>query len=300
MFKVSAFDAIGRFLEQQELLIMAERLGVGEVVDLALVSPEDAKQMIRELERILDFPAGSSVLTYKQILVGQERSILNWGTANEDHAVLLDLDPYPIFRRVLRTAVAISNHMRSPEENLLLSVIPSLRKTTTFPRHFHRESHLSLEQLKMEGKSPSIYRMIFDLGLENTSEVLNVNLVPRRWLLHRDGRIKDKYTNLFQQHHVEICKVGVEGLDCIQGQITEDMLPFPETHRNLMVGRALIWLDDLFFHAPYLRKGRSISELREHPRSLVIINEFCSNSYRNIPWTPSVRRLLGKLVPDVN
>jgi len=298
MFRVNAFDTIGRSCEPRELRVIAGGLGAGEVVDLALVSPEDAKQMILELEQI--FPAPGPVLTYQQILVGQEYSILNWGTATEDHAVLLNLDPYPIFSRVLRTVIAISDQLRPPGENLLLSVIPALRKKATYPRHFHRESHLSLEQLKIEGKSPSIYRMIIDLGLENTSEVLNVNLVPRQWLLHRDGRIKRKYSNLFQQQHIEISKVGAEGLNSVQGQITEDMLPFPETCRDLMVGRALIWLDSLFFHAPYLRKGRSVSELQEHPRSLLIINEFCSNSYRDIPWTPSVRRLLGKVVPDMD
>ena len=81
-------------------------------------------------------------------------------------------------------------------------------------------------------------------------------------------------------------------IDAVQPQMREEALPLPGPRPELVPGRALIWLDDLFFHTTYLRRGRSVAELAAAPRSILIVREFAAGAWRDVPWSASVRRLL--------
>lgn len=295
LFRVLEVDATkqGVFLRQARWL--AERLTAGEVVSATFVREEDAPTLLTELLSIQQAHFDPTVRSYSQILLGEGGALFNWGTDEGDAAALLDLTPYPNVRRFLSGLARMSAALRQPGELLLLSAVLSLRRTSTMPRFYHRESHTSLQQLEHEGRAPSIYRMTCDLGLENSYEVINVNLVPRWLLLRADGSIRSDFSHLFQQHPIDL-RLDASHVNVLQAQLTEQMLPFPETQRDLRPGKAFIWDDQSFFHAPYLRSGRSVLELQEKRRSIVIINEFRDNSFHDIDWSLSVRKLLSRIV----
>jgi hypothetical protein len=276
--------------------LAAGHLREGRVVDMNLVTPDEARMLVDELSGLLDSHFQPGVRSYGQLLFTGRRCVFNWGSLGEEHAVLLDIDAYPLTRMLARTIAAVSDEMRTGDEHLVLSLVPALRRRSTYPRFFHRESHQSLDQLVNEGTSPSIYRLTCDLGLENSFEVLNVNLVPRKALLGADGQILLKYRHLFQQQAMRISARSHEEISSPQSEVTEETLPFPETAHDLKPGHALLWLDDLFFHAPYLRAGRSLDELKTRPRSIVIVNEFCNNSYQRLKWPAAVARLLSDIL----
>lgn len=296
MFKVRSLNCLGNIITGELTEIVVKGLHSGDVIDLGFMPPEAAKSLLEEFNQILDLYTESSTLIYKQLLVVEDSCIFNWGTVKEEHAVFLELKSYKLLNKLLLNIKTISNQLRSPNENLFLSVIPSIRKTSAIPRFYHRESHTSLDQLKFEGKSASIYRLTCDLGLENTHEVINVNLVPRHLLLDSSQCINPKYEHLFQRQHIEFLKYNERDIDSIQKQMSEDMLPFPDTCFDLLPGRALIWFDHLFFHTPYLKNNQSSEKLLNNPRSIVIINEFCKNSYRSIKWSTAVKSLLNDII----
>jgi hypothetical protein len=276
--------------------LIADLLCDGRVVDVTLVDPGAARDLVGELSGLFESHINPMVRSYGQILVTESCCVFNWGCEGEDHATLIDPDAYPLTRKLARTIAAISNELRAPGEHLLLSIVPALRRKHTYPRFFHRESHQSLDQLANEGSSPSIYRLTCDIGLENSCDVLNVNLVPRRALLDRQGQILPEYRHLFQQQPMRVSNDSREVICSPQPEVTEETLPFPQTAYDLRPGHALLWLDELFFHAPYLRSGRSLDELKVRPRSIVVVNEFRDNGYQRLDWSPAVARLLTDIL----
>ncbi len=294
--RIQSVDATDRALLPEEAQLIAESLRSGEVVELTLVTPRSAGLLVEELIALQTAHGASSLAHYCQILIAEGGTILNWGTSAEDHATIVDLSEYITLDRALNALTQISDSLRTPSEHLLLSAVPALRRDRVFTRFYHRESHRSLDQLEREGSSNSIYRMTCDMGLENSCDIINVNLVPRSWLLERDGRIASRYKHLFQRQYFDFRAETPEDVDATQRQLTEAILPFPGTKHDLLPGRAMIWNDDMYFHGPYLKAGRLLSELGEKPRSIMVINEFANDCFDTIHWGASVRDLLGVVI----
>ena len=227
----------GRGLDAAEASDVAALLRGGTVVELVLFSTAEARELLRELSEITASKVKPGLPSYCQLLAGADAFAISWGYASEDRAALLDVEPYPFLRKFLGIARSVSDCLRSANEQLLLSVIPSLHKTRTYPRFYHRESLTSLAELQREGTAPSIYRMSWDLGLENCNEVLNVNIVPRSWLLDAQDYIKAEYAQLFQRQFFDIWKMTPDEIESLQPQMREEMLPFPETKHDLLPGR---------------------------------------------------------------
>ena len=292
MIQRHRIDLGGRGLSAPEAEVLAAALTAGALVEARVMTADGAGELLEEvvaLQRAHFDPAADS---YSQLLVAEGRTIFNWGTAEGDGAEPVDLGDFPRLGRVVADAAAVSRALSRPGEAPLLSVVPSIRRTRTFPRFYHRDSHTSVAEVAEEATAPSSYRMVWDLGLVNSHEVLDVDFVPRRALLDGEGRVRAEFRHLFQAANLDFRAMSDAEIDAVQPQMREETLPFPEDRVDLLPGVAFLWLDDLFFHTTYLRRGRSVAELAAAPRSILIVREMTAEARRTIPWPDSVRRLL--------
>jgi hypothetical protein len=295
MHGMSKLELVGRYFTAEESRSVASEINTGRTFDVGFFDAASAKALLSELLSLQSTYVNLPWPFYNQILVARAGAIVAWGTNDRQDACQLDLDPYPLLRRLLSNLLVISDALRCTNEELLLSVLPALRRTRPSPRFYHRESHTSLGQCEAEGATPTLYRMCCDLGLENSCDVINVDLVRRDRMLEPDGTLSRRWWPLFQQQYIDYGKSdSIE--DVAQEQLTEEMLAFPGEKPKLLPGRAFIWNDDLYFHSPYLRNGHSLDELIAEPRSIVVINEFCHNKFRQIEWSHPAKDILERLI----
>lgn len=280
-------------MSPREALAAADVLRAGNLIEAVLATPEEARLFLEELTGILGARFDAATPSWSQFLVGPDRVLFNWSVGNDDHVESLDLRGFPFLSRVVANAVALSDALRGPEERLLLSIVPSLYRDRTWPRFYHRDSHSSVDEVESEMDSLDAYRMVWDIGLGNSCDVLNVNFISRRAVLDATGAVSGEYRHLFQRQNIEFRTMTEEEIDQVQLQMREEMLPFPETARDLREGVAFIWLDDRFFHSVYLKHGRSTDELRARPRSILVLREFCANSQDRIEFSEPIREGLG-------
>jgi len=275
----------------------ADHLRSGGLLQLELLDPDAAVKLAGDLYALLTRHFNPAHPSFCQLLVSPGEILLQWGV--EEHGRRqsgvernFSLAQVPRLEAILAIATDIAAALRQPGEQALFSVIPSLRKCRSFPRFYHRDSHFSVDDVRGESTTRSAYRMIWDLGLENSHRVLNADFVPRAALLDRTGAVAEHYRHLFQRQNIEGYRDMSEGqINQIQQQLTEAHLPFPENRVDLLPGRALVCLDDCYFHTTYLRHGRRVEELDRDPRSILIIREFCHNSFREIDALRDIIRL---------
>jgi len=294
-FAVRRIDLRGRTLSAAAAERLAAAIGAGELVEAELLSAGEAAALAGELAVLhrAHLPPGEDA--YSQVLAGEAGAAFNWGTAAGEGAVRLELAARPLLARVTASALALAAALRAPGEEVLLSLVPSLRKTRTFPRFFHRDSHRSVDEIAAEGAAggrPSDYRAVWDLGLEHSSDVLDVAFAPRAALLAPGGGVAVRWRRLFQLRDLDFRRLTEAEIDGLQPQMREETLPFPESQRRLRPGRAFVWHDDHWFHSTYLRRGRRIEELGERPRSILVVRSFAAGAHRGIPWSDAVRRVL--------
>ncbi|MEM7052882.1 MAG: hypothetical protein AAF604_24685 [Acidobacteriota bacterium] len=298
-FDIDQIDLTGGSLAPTELARRVHGLEAGRLLQAEVFDPAGAGELQVEIEQVQNRYLAPGVDAYSQFLVGDlgsagggSAAIFNWGTAEGEGAEAVDLESFPRLRTFLALVDDFAAALRRPDEKHLLSVVPSLRKVRTFPRFFHRDSHASVDEVRREADIPSCYRMVWDLGLQNSHEVLNVHFVPRAGLLDDDGRVAAPHRALFQGQNFAFREMSDHEIDAVQPQMREASLPVPELQRELVPGRAFVWLDDLFFHTTYLRHGRSVDELQAAPRSILIVRQFAANAQDDIPWSDAVRRFL--------
>ncbi len=294
-FSVRRIDLRGRALTAEEAGALAAAVAAGELVECELLTAAEAAALAAELVALHreHLPAGEDA--YSQVLAGAGGAAFNWGTAAGEGAVALDLAARPLLARVAASALALAAALRAPGEEILLSLVPSLRKTRTFPRFFHRDSHRSVDEVAAEGAAggrPSDYRFVWDLGLEHSSDVLDVAFAPRAALLAPGGGVAPRWRRLFQHRDLDFRRLSDAEIDALQPQMREETLPFPECQRRLRPGSAFVWHDDHWFHSTYLRRGRGIEELCARPRSILVVRSFAAGAHRAIPWSEAARRVL--------
>lgn len=300
---VERLDLVGRALTGGEARWMSGLITTGGLVQVEMLSGEGVAELAEGLVELHreHLPAGED--SYSQILVGRGGAIFNWGTSAGEGAVWLELGRLPSLERVASSAVALAEALGAEGEGEpLISMVPSLRRTRTFPRFFHRDSHTSVSEIDREGTAlaaSSCYRSVWDLGLENSSDVLDVAFVRREELLADDGSVAACWRPLFQQQDLDFRAMSDEEIDAVQPQMREELLPPARSgvdadgeRPRLLPGRAFVWHDDRWFHSTYLRAGRALSELAERPRSILVVREFAPGAHRDIPWSAVVRRLL--------
>jgi hypothetical protein len=251
------------------------KLDEGWVLDLTLSDRVGILALEKELSMITDAYAPSGRV-FSQILASgkSSKALFAWGNGEESGMKGFDLGRYPWLNNscLLMAALSSPSDSRSNVPSLL-SIIPAIRRIYSIPRFFHRESHTELGQLQHESTLPRIYKLTMDVGIRSSCEDVNVNLVPRSKLLNSAGGVADEYLHLFQQKWIDFS--GPSGCrPPLPSEISEDMLPFPETKRDLKPGHAFVWRDDLFFHSVYLRSRSTLRGLHARPRSVMIVNQF--------------------------
>ncbi len=299
---LTRLDLRGRVPSAEEAAGLAAAVAAGELVEIDLLTPAEASALAEDLLALqrARVPAGEEC--YSQVLAGEGGAAYNWGTAAGEGADLLDLAAHPLLARVAAGAAAVARALAGAAGEAagapLLSLVPALRKTRTFPRFFHRDSHRSVDELDAEGAAarPSDYAAVWDLGLEHSSDVLDVAFVPRAALAGPEGGIAPRFRRLFQLQDLDFRNLTDAEIDAVQPQMREEALPFPERQRRLLPGRAFLWHDDRWFHSTYLRRGRRIKELAGRPRSILVVRAFAGDAYRSIPWSEAVRRVLPVLL----
>ena len=280
---------------------LAAAIDAGELVEAELLTAGEAAELAEDVAALhrAHLPPGEEA--YSQVLAGAGGAAFNWGTAAGEGAVWLELVAHLLLGRVAASALALATAQSAPGEQVLLSLVPSLRRTRTFPRFFHRDSHRSVDEVGAEGTEggrPSDYRAVWDLGLEHSSDVLDVAFAPRAALLAPGGGVAERWRHLFQRQDLDFRRLGDAEIDAVQPQVREETLPFPASQRRLRPGRAFVWHDDHWFHSTYLRRSRRIEELRERPRSILVVRSFAANAHRGIPWSEAVRRVLPGVVGE--
>ncbi len=268
-----------------------------------MLAAAGAAELLAEIVALQSTHFDPAADSYSQLLASRRRTIFNWGTGGEEGAVEVNLESSPHLARLTADALTLATALEGleeagDEEGPFLSIVPSIGKTRSFPRFYHRDSHTSVSEVDGEGATgeASSYSMVWDLGLANSSEVLDVDFVPRRALLDVDGRVRPEFRHLFQLQDLAFRAMSDAEIDAVQPQMREERLPFAGERPlggPLRPGRAFVWLDDLFFHTTYLRRGREVAELAAAPRSILIVRGFAGAAWREIPWSPAVRRLLS-------
>lgn len=292
---LTRLDLRGRVPSAEEAAALAAAVAAGGLVEIQLLTPDEAAALAGDLLALqrARVPAGEEC--YSQVLAGEGGAAYNWGTAAGEGADLLDLEAHPLLARVAAGAAAVARALAgTAPDRPLLSLVPALRKTRTFPRFFHRDSHRSVDELDAEGAAarPSDYAAVWDLGLEHSSDVLDVAFAPRAALAGPVGGVAPRFRRLFQLQDLDFRNLSDAEIDAVQPQMREEALPFPEHQRRLSPGRAFLWHDDRWFHSTYLRRGRRIEELAERPRSILVVRAFAGDAYRSIPWSEAVAAVL--------
>jgi hypothetical protein len=294
---LTRLDLRGRVPSAEEAATLAAAVEAGGLVEIELLTPVEAAALAEDLLALqrARVPAGEEC--YSQVLAGEGGAAYNWGTAAGEGADLLDLAGHRLLARVAAGAAAVARALagEAPAATAgpLLSMVPALRKTRTFPRFFHRDSHRSVDELDAEGAArPSDYAAVWDLGLEHSSDILDVAFAPRASLAAPDGGVAPRFRRLFQLQDLDFRNLSDAEIDAIQPQMREEALPFPDHQRRLAPGRAFLWHDDRWFHSTYLRRGRRVEELAERPRSILVIRAFAGDAHRSIPWSEPARAVL--------
>ncbi len=260
----------------------AGHLLAGAVLDLPVLTPAQCTGLVEEvlhLQRCRFDPAEQS---YTEFLVAEEEASLGWGTADAHGKDLIELPP--LLGRVVAALDALCEPLRAPGERRLFSITPSIRRARSFPRFYHQDSP----------HRPHAYRLVWDLGLERSSDVLNVHFIPSEQLEDDEGQILPDHAHLFQRaeftDHYELTDAEIEAR---QPQVREDSLPTPDDQYALQNGRVLAWLDPLFYHSTYLRAGRHLDDLRSQGRSIMLLREIIGHRSPGLPDDAELGRLLG-------
>lgn len=277
------------------------KLDQGWALDLTISDQVGILALEKELSAITGTsPAGGRV--YSQILASSKcsKALFAWGNGKEYGIRGIDLDRYPWLdkSRLIMAALSSASEPRS-DVPCLLSIVPAICRVDPIPRFFHRESHTELGQLRCESTLPRIYKLTMDVGIRNSCDDVNLNLVPRTALLNASGGVADEFLQLFQQDWIDFSVAGHHRC-ALPGEINEDMLPFPETKRDLKPGHAFIWRDDLFFHCVYLKDHSNLRGLHDRPRSVMIMNQFDGRGYEDVPWPRSLRLAIDQLMEDLD
>ncbi|MEM7483243.1 MAG: hypothetical protein AAF481_18915 [Acidobacteriota bacterium] len=289
-------DLIHQPLQPSTAARAATRLRSGELLQVELFDAAGAGALLDEITELQAAHLDRHVDSYSQLLVGSGGALFNWGTAEGEGAVPVVVENRPLLGTFLAAATTLAEATRQGNEEILLSVVPSVRKDRTFPRFFHRDSHSSVDEIDRDRDVPSSYRTVWDLGLERSAEVLNVHFVRRAALLDEAGRVAGEYRHLFQQQNLDFRQMSDSEIDAVQPQMREGLLPFADDIPLLRPGRAFVWTDDAYFHTTYLRADRRIEELIEQPRSILIVRQFAANAHHDIPWSEPVARLLPSVL----
>lgn len=265
-----------------EAAALAAALRAGAVLDARVV--DDPAAVVDEIISLQASRFDPSRRHFTEILVAERAASLGWGT-DDAHGI----DPIALAERcprlagVCAAADALDRALRPAGDRLLLSITPSMRKARSFPRFYHQDSPCR----------PHCYEMVWDIGLERPGEVLDVHFVPRAAFEDGDGVRAAKWGALFQQaEFVDHYALSDAQIDARQRQVRGETLPSPSTTR-LRPGRALIWIDALFYHTTWLRHGRALTELEADPRSIVILRAVRGHRGPALPTDAELSALLG-------
>lgn len=260
---------------------LAAKLRAGAVIDARVTDRPGA--VVDEILAVQGSRFDPARRHFTELLVAERAASLGWGT---DDAHGLDRIPLaevcPELARMCAAAEALDRALR-PAERLLLSITPSMRKARSFPRFYHQDSPCR----------PHCYDMVWDIGLERPGDVLDVHFVPRAAFERPDGARDARWDHLFQQapfaDHFALTDAEI---DTRQRQVRGETLPSIERTR-LRAGRALIWIDALFYHTTWLRTGASLAALEADPRSIVILRSIRGHREAVLPAADALGRLLG-------
>ncbi len=260
----------------------ARHLKSGAVLDVRRLTQVECAALVEEilsLQRRRFDPAQQS---YTELLVAEDECSLGWGTADAHGKELIELPP--VLAHVAAVMDAMCAPLRAPGERRLFSITPSMRRARSFPRFYHQDSP----------HRPHAYRLVWDLGLERSSDVLNVHFIPHKHLEDDAGQIQPAHQHLFQRaDFVDHYGLTDAEIDARQRQVREETLPTPEDQHPLQDGHVLAWLDPLFYHSTYLRNGRSLEDLRPDGRSIILLREIIGHRSRGLPTDAELGRLLG-------
>lgn len=263
---------------------LAAALDAGALVDALVLDPADCARLVAEITALQAARFDVRERHFTEILWSETEASLGWGTDRGHGTDRLDPTASPTLASVAARAAALARPLRAPGERLLLSITPSIGKDRSFPRFYHQDSPTR----------PHCYRMVWDLGLERPGEVLDVHFLPRARVEDEAGRVAPALAPLFQQVQLDDhYALDDAAIDARQRQVREETLPTPADRVELRLGHALVWIDRLFYHSTYLRAGRSLAELREAGRSIVIIRELIGHASPGLPEPAALARLLG-------
>ncbi len=259
---------------------LAAHLRAGAVVDARVTDhPRAVVDEILALQGARFDPARRH---FTEILAAERGASLGWGTDDAHGLDPIDLSASPHLAGLCAAADRLDRALR-PAEHLLLSITPSMRKARSFPRFYHQDSPCR----------PHCYDMVWDIGLERPGEILDVHFVPRAAFERADGTRDPRWDPLFQQaEFADHYALTDAQIDARQRQIRGETLPAPSTTR-LRAGRALIWIDALFYHTTWLRHGRALTALEADPRSIVILRAIRGHHSPDLPTAAALGRLVG-------
>ncbi|MCA9537931.1 MAG: hypothetical protein KC620_03535 [Myxococcales bacterium] len=274
--------------DQTEAQRFAAALRAGALLDAAVLDATEVAALVAELQALQRARFNPAAPHYTEILLAETEAQLSWGTASGHGADRLDRADCPILIAVAARLAAISAALRGEGERLLFSITPSVQKARSFPRFYHQDSP----------HRPHAYRLVCDLGLERSGEVLDVHFVPRAHLEDATGTVRPEFAHLFRQADFDDHYALTDAeIDARQLQVREATLPMPAT-TTLRDGHALLWIDKNFYHSTFLRAGRAVDELRARGRSIVLLREVIGHAATTVPDGPSLARLLGFAARD--
>jgi hypothetical protein len=260
----------------------ARQLTAGAVLDLQLLDGSACPALVAEILALQAARFDPTDQSYTEFLVAEEEVSLGWGTAKAHGKDLVDLPP--LLTRVIDRLDALCAPLRALGERRLFSITPSIRRARSFPRFYHQDSP----------HRPHAYRQVWDLGLERSSEVLDVHFVPCERIEDETGAIRSEHTELFQRaEFVDHYGMSDADIDARQRQVREETLPTVGDTHPLRDGHALAWIDRLFYHSTYLRAGRALEDLRPQGRSIILLREIIGHRRRGLPDDAALARLLG-------
>ena len=152
------------------------------MLDLHLLTADQSVQLVDEildLQRRRFDPARQS---YTENLVAEDEATRGWGTTDADGKDRIELPP--VLAQVVAAFDAYSRPLRAPGERRLFSITPSMRRARSFPRFYHQDSP----------HRPHAYRLVWDLGLERSCDVLNVHFVPHGFLEDDAGVVRTEFS----------------------------------------------------------------------------------------------------------
>ena len=238
----------------------AGHLRAGALLDLRVLTPAQCVGLVEEVLHLQRRRFDPTEQSYTELLVAEEETSLGWGTAEAHGKDLIELPP--LLERVVDSLDALCAPLRGPGERRLFSITPSIRRARSFPRFYHQDSP----------HRPHAYRLVWDLGLERSSDVLNVHFIHSEHLEDDAGQVSPEHAHLFQRaEFTDHYGMTDAEIDARQPQVREASLPTPDDQYALQDGHAIAWLDPLFYHSTYLRTGRCLDDLRPRGRSIMLL-----------------------------